>query len=138
MKKTSLNIAWFFCLVIFCSIFHYNFSYSADNSVYSSVKDKASKIKGPGLETMKKFLRTSKGLEKEITQIVKKIEDECCHKKFQKKEELISLKTDLQDCLSRKCYKINLKKLKGKQDRYLIVDTLNRSKKLLSENLEKK
>ena len=87
---------------------------------------------------MKKFLRTSKGLEKEITQIVKKIEDECCHKKFQKKEELISLKTDLQDCLSRKCYKINLKKLKGKQDRYLIVDTLNRSKKLLSENLEKK
>ena len=32
----------------------------------------------------------------------------------------------------------NVEKLKGKQDRYLIVDTLNRSKKLLSENLEKK
>ena len=63
-----------------------------------SISDKIKKLSRFG---------TVKGavVKQESEAIIDRINSECCNKKFKKKDELLKVKSSLEQCLSDKCYK---------------------------------
>ena len=87
-----------------------------------------------------KFKKTSRFLtvkdtvvkeESEIT--IDRINKDCCNEKFEKKSELIKIKSFLEQCLLDKCYVKNIMK-SGKPRKLVAIENIDLAKKLLVEN----
>ena len=67
--------------------------------------------------------------------IIDKINNECCNKKFEKKSELLEIKSFLEQCLSKKCY-VGIKAIlrSGKPQKLVAIEKIDTAKQLLVEN----
>ena len=81
------------------------------------------------------FLLSSSELEKELNSTLLNVEKNCCSEKFEKKEELLALSKELNECKNNKCYENIISTLDfRKSDKYLLQQNIEKAEKLLIEN----
>ena len=81
------------------------------------------------------FLLSSSELEKELNSTLLNVEKNCCSEKFEKKEELLTLSKELNECKNNKCYENIISTLDfRKSDKYLLQQNIEKAEKLLIEN----
>ncbi len=91
------------------------------------------------VDTIKKTSRfgtvKDKVVKKESEIIIDKINNECCNEKFEKKSELLEIKSFLEQCLSKKCY-VGIKAIlrSGKPQKLVAIEKIDKAKQLLVEN----
>jgi len=119
MKKTRILIVSI--LSMFVAISAIQPSYSID-----SISDKFKKTS--------RFLTVKDTVVKEESEIIiDRINKDCCNEKFEKKSELIKIKSFLEQCLLDKCYVKNIMK-SGKPRKLVAIENIDLAKKLLVEN----
>jgi hypothetical protein len=85
------------------------------------------------------FLLSSSDLEKDLNATLNNIENNCCSTNFDKKDELMTLKKDIELCKNNKCYENVLSTLDfRKSDKFLLQQNLEKADKLLIENTKSK
>jgi len=124
MKKTSILITKIL------GIFSLILVFTLEQPVYSldTIVDKIKKTSRFG--TVK-----DKVVKNESEIIIDKINNECCNKKFEKKSELLEIKSFLEQCLSKKCY-VGIKAIlrSGKPQKLVAIEKIDTAKQLLVEN----
>jgi len=85
------------------------------------------------------FLLSSSELEKDMNSTLLNIENNCCSINFEKKDELISLKKDIELCKENKCFTNIISTLDfRKSDKFLLQQNIEKAEKLLIENIKSK
>jgi len=85
------------------------------------------------------FLLSSSDLKKDLNATLLNIENNCCSENFDKKDELMTLKKDIQLCEDNKCYENVISTLDfRKSDKFLLQQNLEKADKLLIENTKSK
>lgn len=85
------------------------------------------------------FLLSSSDLEKDLNATLLNIENNCCSADFDKKDEIMALKKDIELCKNNKCYENTLSTLDfRKSDKFLLQQNLEKADKLLLENTKSK
>jgi hypothetical protein len=85
------------------------------------------------------FLLSSSDLEKDLNTTLNNIENNCCSTNFDKKDELMTLKKDIELCKNNKCYENVISTLDfRKSDKFLLQQNLEKADKLLIENTKSK
>lgn len=85
------------------------------------------------------FLLSSSDLEKDLNSTLFNIENNCCSANFEKKDELITLKKDIELCKNNKCYENIISTLDfRKSDKFLLQQNIEKADKLLIENTKSK
>lgn len=122
MKKTSILITKILGISLLV--------FTLEQPVYSleTIVDKIKKTSRFG--TVK-----DKVVKKESEIIIDKINNECCNEKFEKKSELLEIKSFLEQCLSKKCY-VGIKAIlrSGKPQKLVAIEKIDKAKQLLVEN----